>query len=53
LSALSIGEWARGFLFSPSATFGASRDDTVSDALTFLALKLAIFGTIMVLITEL
>ena len=45
---MSIGERARGFLFSPSATFDASRDDTVIDALTFLALNLAIFGTILV-----
>nr|QNO42253.1 hypothetical protein LDHBDEKG_00004 [Methanosarcinales archaeon ANME-2c ERB4]QNO43053.1 hypothetical protein HGKCJMEE_00031 [Methanosarcinales archaeon ANME-2c ERB4]QNO43182.1 hypothetical protein CEGDBGHB_00004 [Methanosarcinales archaeon ANME-2c ERB4]QNO45349.1 hypothetical protein IOFJOFCH_00009 [Methanosarcinales archaeon ANME-2c ERB4]QNO45679.1 hypothetical protein BOCBCOEP_00008 [Methanosarcinales archaeon ANME-2c ERB4] len=40
----------KGFLFSPSATFDASKNDTVSDALKFLILILPIFPTVLIFV---
>jgi len=46
---LSIEERIKGFLFSPSETFDASKEDTLGDSLTYfvvvLAISAAIFGT--------
>ena len=45
---LSIEERIKGFLFSPSETFDASKEDTLGDSLTYfvvvLAISAAIFG---------
>ena len=40
----------KGFLFSPSATFDASKNDTVSDALKFLILVLPIFPIALIFV---
>ena len=46
---LSIEERIKGFLFNPSETFDASKEDTLGDSLTYfvvvLAISAAIFGT--------
>ncbi|MCW3133001.1 MAG: YIP1 family protein [Methanophagales archaeon] len=44
---LSIGERIKGFLFSPSATFDASKEDTIGDALKYFVVILAIFAVIV------
>jgi len=51
---LSIVERIKGFLFSPSDTFDASKEDTLGDALKYFVVILAIFaGIIAVLIAVL
>ena len=47
---LSICGKIKGFLFNPSATFDASKNDTVSDALKFLILVLPIFPAVLILV---
>lgn len=44
---LSIGERIKGFLFSPSATFDASKEDTLGDAFKYYVVILAIFAVIV------
>ena len=41
---LSIGERIIRFLFSPSRTFGNSKEDTIGDALTYFVVILGIFA---------
>ena len=52
---LSIEERIKGFLFSPSETFDASKEDTLGDSLTYfvavLAIFAAIFGTFIAIYT--
>ncbi len=48
---LSIGERIKGFLFSPSATFDASKEDTIGDALKYFVVILAIFAVILAIIS--
>ena len=52
---LSIEERMQGFLFSPSKTFDASKEDTLGDSLTYfvaiLAIFAAIFGTFIAIYT--
>jgi len=43
---LSIEERIRGFLFDPSETFDASKEDTLGDSLTYFVVVLAIFAAI-------
>ena len=43
---LSIEERIKGFLFSPSETFDASKEDTLGDSLTYFVVVLAIFAAI-------
>ena len=43
---LSIVERIKGFLFSPSDTFDASKEDTLGDALKYFVVILAIFAGI-------
>ncbi len=43
---LSIGERIKGFLFSPSTTFDASKEDTIGDALKYFVVILAIYAVI-------
>ncbi len=43
---LSIEERIQGFLFRPSATFDASKGDTLGDSITYLVVILAIFAAI-------
>ena len=50
---LSIGERIKGFLFSPSETFDASKEDTIGDAFKYFVVLLAIYAvlfSIMVLV---
>lgn len=47
---LSFWERIKGFLFSPSTTFDASKDDTLGDAFTYFALILAIYAILMAII---
>ena len=47
---LSICGKIKGFLFNPSATFDASKNDTVSDVLKFLILVLPIFPAVLILV---
>ncbi|RLG32039.1 hypothetical protein DRN97_08350 [Methanosarcinales archaeon] len=44
---LSIGERIKGFLFSPSDTFDASKEDTIGDAFKYFVVILAIFAVIV------
>lgn len=44
---LSIGERIKGFLFSPSATFDASMEDTLGDAFKYFVVILAIFAVLI------
>jgi hypothetical protein len=44
---LSIGERIKGFLFSPSNTFDASKEDTIGDAFKYFVVILAIFAVIL------
>lgn len=44
---LSIVERIKGFLFSPSDTFDASKEDTLGDALKYFVVILAIFAGIL------
>nr|QNO53336.1 hypothetical protein GMAEILFI_00008 [Methanosarcinales archaeon ANME-1 ERB6] len=44
---LSIGERIKGFLFSPSATFDASKEDTLGDAFKYFVVILAIFAVLI------
>jgi hypothetical protein len=44
---LSIGERIKGFLFSPSKTFDASKEDTIGDAFKYFVVILAIFAVII------
>ena len=43
---LSIGERIKGFLFSPSDTFDASKEDTIGDAFKYFAVLLAIYAVL-------
>ena len=43
---LSIEERIKGFLFNPSETFDASKEDTLGDSLTYFVVVLAIFAAI-------
>lgn len=47
---LSIGERIKGFLFSPSDTFDASKGDTMGDAFIYFVVLLAIFAVILALL---
>jgi hypothetical protein len=47
---LSIVERVKGFLFSPSATFDASKEDTLGDAFTYFVVILAIYAILMAII---
>ena len=47
---LSIGERIKGFLFSPSATFDASKEDTLGDAFKYFIVILAIYAVIVTII---
>ena len=47
---LSIGERIKGFLFSPSATFDASKEDTIGDAFKYFIVILAIYAVIVTII---
>ena len=47
---LSIGERIRGFLFSPSETFDASKEDTIGDALKYFAVILLIPAVLVAII---
>jgi len=50
---LSIGGRIKGFLFSPSETFDASKEDTIGDAFKYFVVLLAIYAvlfSIMVLV---
>nr|QNO53711.1 hypothetical protein ONPGGGGH_00009 [Methanosarcinales archaeon ANME-1 ERB6] len=47
---LSIGERIKGFLFSPSDTFDASKEDTVGDALKYFVVILAIFAVLFAIL---
>ena len=43
---LSIEERIKGFLFNPSETFDASKEDTLGDSLTYFVVVLTIFAVI-------
>jgi len=47
---LSIVERIKGFLFSPSATFDASKEDTLGDAFKYFIVILAIYAVIVTII---
>ena len=47
---LSIGERIKGFLFSPSATFDNSKEDTLGDAFKYFIVILAIYAVIVTII---
>ena len=44
---LSIGERIKGFLFNPSETFNASKDDTIGDAFKYFVVILMIYALII------
>ena len=48
--ALSIGERIKGFLFSPSETFDASRGDTLGDAFKYFIVILAIYAVLVAIL---
>ncbi len=50
---LGILERIRGFLFSPSETFDASREDTIGDALKYFIVILAIYAVLSAIIVAL
>jgi len=45
---LSIEERIKGFLFNPSETFDASKEDTLGDSLTYFVVVLAISAAIII-----
>ncbi len=47
---LSIGKRIKGFLFSPSETFDASRGDTLGDAFKYFVVILAIYALLVAII---
>jgi len=47
---LSIGERIKGFLFSPSETFDASKEDTIGDAFKYFIVILAIYAVLSAII---
>jgi hypothetical protein len=47
---LSIGERIKGFLFSPSETFNASKNDTLGDAFKYFVVILAIYAVLFAII---
>ncbi|NAS89185.1 hypothetical protein C4E24_05545 [ANME-1 cluster archaeon AG-394-G21] len=47
---LSIRERIRGFLFSPSETFDASKEDTIGDAFKYFIVILAIYAVLSAII---
>ncbi|NQE52598.1 hypothetical protein C5S29_03315 [ANME-1 cluster archaeon GoMg3.2] len=47
---LSIGERIKGFLFSPSETFDASKEDTIGDAFKYFVVILLILAVIVAII---
>jgi hypothetical protein len=47
---LSIGERIKGFLFSPSDTFDASKEDTLGDPLKYFIVILAIYAVLSAII---
>ncbi|HUV02721.1 MAG TPA: YIP1 family protein [Desulfobacteria bacterium] len=47
---LSIVERIKGFLFSPSATFDASREDTLGDAFKYFVIILAIYAVLIAIV---
>ena len=47
---LSIVERIKGFLFSPSETFDASKEDTLGDALYYIMVILAIYAVLIAII---
>jgi hypothetical protein len=47
---LSIGERIKGFLFSPSETFDASRGDTLGDAFKYFVVILVIYALLVAII---
>lgn len=47
---LSIVARVKGFLFSPSLTFDASKDDTLGDAFTYFLIILAIYAILAAII---
>ncbi len=47
---LSIVARVKGFLFSPSQTFDASKDNTLGDAFTYFLIILAIYAILMAII---
>jgi len=47
---LSIVERIKGFLFSPSETFDASKEDTIGDALKYFIVILAVYAVISAII---
>ncbi|MBN1762931.1 MAG: YIP1 family protein [Methanomicrobia archaeon] len=47
---LSIVERIKGFLFTPSETFDASREDTLGDALTYFVIILVIYAVLSAII---
>jgi hypothetical protein len=47
---LSIVKRIKGFLFSPSDTFDASKEDTIGDALKYFVVILAIFAVLLAII---
>jgi hypothetical protein len=50
---LSIGERIKGFLFSPSETFDASKEDTLGDALKYFVIILVIYAVLSAIIAAL
>lgn len=48
---LSIVERIKGFLFSPSKTFDASKEDSLGDAFTYFMVILVIYAALLALIT--
>ncbi|RZN39393.1 MAG: hypothetical protein EFT35_03835 [Methanophagales archaeon ANME-1-THS] len=47
---LSIVERIKGFLFNPSATFDASKEDRLGDAFTYFVVILAIYAVLIAII---
>jgi len=47
---LSIGERIKGFLFSPSATFDASKEDTIGDAFKYFVVFLMVYAVLVVIL---
>ena len=47
---LSMGERIKGFLFSPSTTFDASKGDTLGDAFKYFVIILAIYAILIAII---
>ena len=47
---LSLRERITGFLFSPSTTFDASKEDTLGDAFTYFVIILAIYAILIAII---